>query len=80
MKTFDYIIIGSGQAGTPLAFSIKKGTVALIEKAKIGGTCLNYGCIPTKTYIASARRAWDATHGEEFELKSKAVQLQTYLK
>lgn len=70
MKTFDYIIIGSGQAGTPLAFSLsKKGTVALIEKSKIGGTCLNYGCIPTKTYIASARRAWDATHGEEFGIE-----------
>ncbi len=39
MKTFDFIIIGSGQAGTPLAFSLsKKGKVALIEKSKIGGT------------------------------------------
>lgn len=70
MKHFDYIVIGSGQAGTPLAFSLsQKGKVALIEKSKIGGTCLNYGCIPTKTYIASARRAWDAQHGEEFGIE-----------
>lgn len=70
MKHFDYIVIGSGQAGTPLAFSLsQKGKVALIEKSKIGGTCLNYGCIPTKTYIASARRAWDVQHGEEFGIE-----------
>ena len=70
MKTFDYIIIGSGQAGTPLTFNLaKKGTVALIEKNKIGGTCLNNGCVPTKTYIASARRAWDAINGEEFGIE-----------
>lgn len=76
MKHFDYIVIGSGQAGTPLAFSLsQKGKVALIEKSKIGGTCLNYGCIPTKTYIASARRAWDVQHGEEFgvEIPNGAV-------
>lgn len=70
MKHFDYIVIGSGQAGTPLAFSLsQKGKVALIEKSKIGGTCLNYGCIPTKTYIASARRAWDVQHGEELGIE-----------
>ncbi|MFK6999985.1 mercuric reductase [Flavobacterium oreochromis] len=70
MKNYDYIIIGSGQAGTPLTFSLaKKGNVALIEKNKIGGTCLNYGCVPTKTYIASARRAWDAIHGEELGIE-----------
>lgn len=73
MTHYDYIIIGSGQAGTPLAFSLsQKGKVALIEKAKIGGTCLNYGCIPTKTYIASARRAWDAQHGEELGIEIPA--------
>lgn len=70
MKHFDYIVIGSGQAGTPLTFSLsKKGKVALIEKSKIGGTCLNYGCIPTKTYIASARRSWDVQHGEELGIE-----------
>jgi pyruvate/2-oxoglutarate dehydrogenase complex dihydrolipoamide dehydrogenase (E3) component len=67
MKKFDAIIIGSGQAGTPLAFKLasKGQKVAFIEKEHVGGTCLNVGCTPTKTYVASARRAWDARHGEE---------------
>ncbi|TDW47748.1 pyruvate/2-oxoglutarate dehydrogenase complex dihydrolipoamide dehydrogenase (E3) component [Flavobacterium sp. 270] len=70
MKNFDYIIIGSGQAGSPLAFSLsKKGTVALIEKSFIGGTCVNNGCIPTKAYVASARRIWDAFHGDELGIE-----------
>jgi len=67
MKEFDAIIIGSGQAGTPLAFRYakEKKSVAFIEKEHLGGTCLNVGCTPTKTYVASARRMWDAQHGEE---------------
>jgi pyruvate/2-oxoglutarate dehydrogenase complex dihydrolipoamide dehydrogenase (E3) component len=66
MKKFDYIIIGSGQAGIPLAFSLsKEGTVAIIEKSFLGGTCVNNGCIPTKAYVASARRVWDAFHGDD---------------
>ena len=64
---FDAIVIGSGQAGTPLVFKMaahgKK--VAFIEKEHFGGTCLNIGCTPTKTYVASARRMWDAQHGDE---------------
>ncbi|MHC0442793.1 mercuric reductase [Flavobacterium sp. 3-210] len=65
MENFDYIIIGSGQAGVPLAFSLsRKGTVAIIEKGFLGGTCVNNGCIPTKAYVASARRSWDAFHGD----------------
>lgn len=70
MKNFDYIIIGSGQAGTPLAFSLsKEGTVAIIERSFLGGTCVNNGCIPTKTYVASARRIWDAFHGDELGIE-----------
>jgi len=64
---YDAIIIGSGQAGTPLVFKMasKGKKVAFIEKEHLGGTCLNIGCTPTKTYVASARRMWDAQHGEE---------------
>jgi pyruvate/2-oxoglutarate dehydrogenase complex dihydrolipoamide dehydrogenase (E3) component len=63
MKKFDFIIIGSGQAGIPLAFSLsEKGKVALIEKSLLGGTCVNTGCTPTKAYVASARRIWDVSH------------------
>lgn len=67
MKKFDAIVIGSGQAGTPLIFKLASEgkSVAFIEKDKVGGTCLNVGCTPTKTYVASARRMWDALHGEE---------------
>ncbi|MDF1570605.1 MAG: FAD-containing oxidoreductase [Bacteroidales bacterium] len=66
MKNYDAIIIGSGQAGTPLAFKYasQKKHIAFIEKEHFGGTCLNVGCTPTKAYVASARRMFDATHGE----------------
>ncbi len=64
---YDAIVIGSGQAGTPLIFKLANEglKVALIEKEYLGGTCLNVGCTPTKTYVASARRMWDANHGDE---------------
>ena len=67
MKEFDAIVIGSGQAGTPLVFKLANEglKVAFIEKNKMGGTCLNVGCTPTKAYVASARRMWDAQHGDE---------------
>ncbi len=68
MKKFDAIIIGSGQAGTPLAFKLAGAgkKVAFIEKEHFGGTCLNTGCTPTKAYVASARRMFDTKNGEEF--------------
>lgn len=70
MKYFDFIVIGSGQAGIPLAFSLaEKGKVAIIEKSLVGGTCVNNGCVPTKTYVASARRMWDTKHGEELGIE-----------
>ena len=53
MKKFDAIIIGSGQGGAPLAKALAKAKwkTALIEKKFAGGTCINYGCTPTKTII-----------------------------
>ena len=70
MENFDYIVIGSGQAGIPLAFSLaKQGKVANIEKSFLGGTCVNNGCTPTKAYVASARRIWDALHGDELGIE-----------
>lgn len=55
----DTIIIGSGQAGAPLAARLVEAgqRVVLFEKANVGGTCVNVGCTPTKTMIASARAA-----------------------
>lgn len=58
-KSFDAIIVGSGQGGNPLALALanKGWQVALVERAYVGGSCINYGCTPTKTMIASARIA-----------------------
>ncbi|MFT5821107.1 MAG: pyruvate/2-oxoglutarate dehydrogenase complex dihydrolipoamide dehydrogenase (E3) component [Crocinitomix sp.] len=73
MKKFDAIIIGSGQAGTPLVFDLasRNKKVAFIEKNKVGGTCLNVGCTPTKTYVASARRMWDIAHSSDLGIDFK---------
>lgn len=67
MNKFDALIIGSGQAGTPLAFKLadEGWKVALIEKDTVGGTCVNTGCTPTKAYVASARRMWDALNADD---------------
>jgi pyruvate/2-oxoglutarate dehydrogenase complex dihydrolipoamide dehydrogenase (E3) component len=68
MKHFDAIIIGTGQAGPPLAarFAGAAKTVAIIERHKFGGTCVNTGCIPTKTMVASAYAAHVARRGAEY--------------
>ena len=68
MKRFDAIIIGTGQAGPSLAgrFSAAGKTVAIIERGKFGGTCVNTGCIPTKTMVASAYAAHIARRGADY--------------
>jgi pyruvate/2-oxoglutarate dehydrogenase complex dihydrolipoamide dehydrogenase (E3) component len=68
MKRFDAIIIGTGQAGPSLAarFSTAGKTVAIVERHKFGGTCVNTGCIPTKTMVASAYAAHVARRGAEY--------------
>jgi pyruvate/2-oxoglutarate dehydrogenase complex dihydrolipoamide dehydrogenase (E3) component len=59
MHSFDAIIIGTGQAGPSLAARLAQAGlhVAIIERGKFGGTCVNNGCTPTKTLIASAYTA-----------------------
>jgi pyruvate/2-oxoglutarate dehydrogenase complex dihydrolipoamide dehydrogenase (E3) component len=59
MKTFDAIIVGAGQAGPPLAgrLTAAKMSVAFVERHLFGGTCVNTGCMPTKTLVASAYAA-----------------------
>jgi len=68
MKQLDAIIIGAGQAGPPLAARLTSAgmTVALIERWLLGGTCVNTGCTPTKTLIASARTAYVARRAAEY--------------
>src|SRR6476659_8259220 len=65
---YDAIVIGTGQAGPPLAVRLADTgmKVAIIERKRFGGTCVNNGCIPTKTLVASARAAYVARRGAEF--------------
>ena len=72
MKRFDAIIIGAGQAGPPLAGRLTAAgmTVALVERKLIGGTCVNTGCTPTKTLVASAYAAQLARRGGDTALSS----------
>ncbi len=67
-QKFDAIIVGAGQAGPPLAGRLTAAgqTVAVIERKLIGGTCVNSGCIPTKTLVASAHAAHLARRGSEY--------------
>ncbi|GAD57940.1 LOW QUALITY PROTEIN: PF00070 family, FAD-dependent NAD(P)-disulphide oxidoreductase [Brevundimonas abyssalis TAR-001] len=67
-ETFDAIIIGAGQAGPPLAGRLTGAglSVAVIERHLIGGTCVNTGCIPTKTLVASARTAHVVRRAADF--------------
>jgi pyruvate/2-oxoglutarate dehydrogenase complex dihydrolipoamide dehydrogenase (E3) component len=68
MTEYDAIIIGTGQAGTPLADRLTRAgmKVAIIERGKFGGTCVNTGCIPTKTMVASAYAAHMARRAADF--------------
>ena len=67
-RHFDAIIIGTGQAGPALAARLAAAgmAVAIIERHKFGGTCVNTGCIPTKTLVASAYAAHVARRGAEY--------------
>jgi pyruvate/2-oxoglutarate dehydrogenase complex dihydrolipoamide dehydrogenase (E3) component len=68
MEKFDAIIVGTGQAGPSLATRmVREGMkTAIIERNLFGGTCVNVGCIPTKTLVASARAAHMARRGGDF--------------
>ena len=74
---YDVLILGSGQAGNPLSSDFVKAgrRVALIERAEVAGTCINYGCTPTKTMVASAQRAWQARHARELGVEVGAVRV-----
>ena len=74
-KNFDVIVLGAGQAGPPLAarFAECGMAVALIEREHLGGTCVNDGCIPTKTLVASARVAHVARHAGKYGVQAGDV-------
>ncbi len=74
-ETYDAVIIGVGQSGDPLARALAAAgkRVALIERDAVGGTCVNRGCTPTKTMIASARVAYLAKRGADFGVQTGPV-------
>ena len=70
-QTYDLLVIGAGAAGSTAATTVaNKGIhVALVERDKIGGTCLNYGCDPTKTMIHIASLLYHARHADQFGVR-----------
>lgn len=78
-KKYDAIIIGTGQAGNPLAkYLASKGLkVAIIEKEResVGGTCVNWGCTPTKTLYASARVSHIVNRSKEYGIHTNSVEV-----
>ena len=74
-RRFDAIVIGAGQAGPPMVARIAAAgkTVALIERKLIGGTCVNTGCTPTKTMVASAYAAHLARRAADFGVTAGPV-------
>ena len=74
-ENYKAIIIGSGQSGNPLAVALAKANwkTAVIERQYVGGTCINYGCTPTKTMVASARIAYLARRAEDYGVNTGPV-------
>src|SRR6516164_3726212 len=68
MERFDAIVLGTGQAGKPLALELGAAgrRTAVIEREYVGGTCINVGCTPTKTMVASARVAYLARRAADY--------------
>lgn len=74
---YDAIIMGSGQGGNPLAQALAKlgQHVALVESDQLGGTCVNTGCTPTKTMVASAQVAYYARNAERWGVRAGSVEV-----
>src|SRR5438132_5323559 len=75
--TYDAIVVGSGQGGGPLSTALAKAghRTALIEREHVGGTCINEGCTPTKTMVASARVAYLTHRGADYGVQVDAVKI-----
>ncbi len=69
-ERYDLLVIGAGAAGSAAATTAlgQDARVALVERDKIGGTCLNYGCDPTKTLIHIAEMLYQARHAQKYGL------------
>jgi pyruvate/2-oxoglutarate dehydrogenase complex dihydrolipoamide dehydrogenase (E3) component len=75
---YQAIVIGSGQGGTPLCRALAEAGMrtALVERSHIGGTCINEGCTPTKTMVASARVAYLARRGKDYGVQTGDVRIE----
>jgi pyruvate/2-oxoglutarate dehydrogenase complex dihydrolipoamide dehydrogenase (E3) component len=74
---YDAIVIGSGQGGTPLCQALANAGMrtALVERKHVGGTCVNEGCTPTKTMVASGRVAYLARRGADYGVNTGALRI-----
>ena len=74
-EIFDAVVIGAGQGGGPLASALARAgrKTALIEREHAGGTCINVGCTPTKTMVASARTAYVAHRAADYGVVTGGV-------
>ncbi len=74
-EKYDAIVIGAGQSGGPLASALARvgHKTAIVERAHVGGTCVNEGCTPTKTMVASARDAYLARRGPDYGVRTGPV-------
>ena len=75
METFDVVVIGAGPGGYPAAIRAAQlgASVAIVEKEQLGGTCLNWGCIPTKALIAAADMFARIKHAQTFGITVKGA-------
>jgi pyruvate/2-oxoglutarate dehydrogenase complex dihydrolipoamide dehydrogenase (E3) component len=75
---FDAVVIGTGQAAPALCARLDKEGVrtALVERKLLGGTCVNVGCIPTKTLVASARAVHMARRGREYGFQTGEIRVE----
>src|ERR671935_1340343 len=72
---YDAIVIGAGQSGGPLSTALATAgyRTALVEREHVGGTCINVGCTPTKTMVASARTAYLARRSADYGVQTGPV-------
>ncbi len=77
LEPFDAVVIGTGQAGKPLARALGAAgkKTAIIERGRVGGTCILTGCTPTKTMVASARVAYLARRAPEYGVHTGPVRV-----
>jgi pyruvate/2-oxoglutarate dehydrogenase complex dihydrolipoamide dehydrogenase (E3) component len=76
-QQYDAIVVGSGQAGTPLSMALAQAGMrtALVEGKHVGGTCVNEGCTPTKTMVASGRVAYLARRAADYGVQTGAISI-----